>query len=288
MKPSLLIAAFLASSLLSGCALSPGITIPATKPLMRSVIQSLYEESDPRIARTAMEANLKLLEGIIIAAPTDEELLVLAAQGYCGYSMLFAESEDPERAKRLYLHARDYGFRAMGEDWIVRAVNDDFDGFAGRVESLDRRQIGAAYWSAVAWGGWVNLSRSDPLALAQFPRVRKLMEWVASQDSNYFHSGPLWFFGVYYATLPPMLGGNPAESRRYFEQADRATGGAFQWGKVLYAKTYAVQQLDRDLFTRLLNEAATPLDNEPPELRLLNRVAAEAARRELTLIDSYF
>jgi len=255
--------------------------------LISGSIEALYEESDPAFGESAMASQLKLLEGMLKSAPNDKELLITACQGFTGYAMLFVEPTDPERAKEFYTRAKGYGLRALGKEWSSgKAVK--YDDFEQSVKGLQTSDLAAAYWTGMAWAGWVNLSRSDPMASAQFPRVKKLMEWVNSEDSTYFHAGPLWFFGVYYSTLPPILGGNPKLSERYFNSAEAVTGGKFLWGKLLFAKTYAVSQLDRELFNRLISEATSIPAAEPPELRLLNRVAANEARRLLQQADELF
>jgi len=277
----------IALQLFSGCAAGNRLTIQFAKPLISGSIEALYEETDPAFAEIAMASHLKLLEGMLKSSPNDRRLLTTACQGFAGYAMLFVEPSDPERAREFYLRAREYGLRALGSKW-TNGGPAGYQDFERSIGGLKKGNIPAAYWTAVAWGGWVNLSRSDPLASAQFPRVKKLMEWVQSQDSTYFHGGPLWFFGVYYSTLPPILGGNSALSNEYFKNAEVVTGGKFLWGKVLYAKTFAVQQLDRDLFNRLLTEAESEVRDEPPDLRLLNRIAGVEARKLLLQADELF
>jgi len=215
-------------------------------------------------------------------------LLTTACQGYCGYAMLFIEPSDLDRAGEFYLRAREYGFSALGGYWVESGAGGSYREFEERLSELKPSDKAAIYWTATAWAGWINLNRNDPLASAQFPRARKLMEWVEQRDSNYFHAGPRWFLGVYYATLPPILGGRPDLAERYFIQADSLSHGKFLWGKMLWAKTLAVQQLDRELFTRLLIEVLNGATNEPDDLRLLNRAAAREARRLLDLSEELF
>ena len=56
----------------------------------------------------------------------------------------------------------------------------------------------------------------------------------------------------------------------------------------LFAKTYAVQNQDRDLFEKLLNEILEAPDDLFAEERLANEVAKLKAKRLLESIDDLF
>ncbi len=286
-RASLLVSLSSIALIVGGCSQRSLLT-RAIKPLMRETVASILEDDDPILAESALATNLKLLEGLIRHDPDDPELLVLACQGFSGYSMLFVEDADPIRARELYARGRDYGLRLLGRRDARIAPNGSFEGFLSGLDRLKPNDIDAAYWTAVAWGGWVNLARSNPMAAAQFPRVKELMNWVKVRDSTYYHAGPLWFFGVYYATLPPLLGGSPDKSRASFESAAKATQGQFLWGKLMFAKTYAVQTLDKGLFEHLLNDAIAGSPSAEPSVRLMNRVASIRAAQILKREDDLF
>jgi len=173
----------------------------------------------------------------------------------------------------------NYGLRVLAErDPVFGQRESRFKDFENAIGSVHNEDIEVVYWAAVAWAGWINLSRTDPMALAEFPRVRLLMDWVSQRDETYFFCGPNWFYGVYYSTLPPIVGGDAKKSKEYFEKAIDATDGKFLWGKLYYAQTYAVQTLDRVLFEQILNEIIQAAANELPDANLLNEVARVRAK----------
>jgi hypothetical protein len=274
---------------LAGCTPSSSLLIRMGHPVLEDISNGLMQETDPELAREAMAANLKILDGLLIGAPESREGLVMAARGYSGYSMLFLDPEYPERARELYLRAKSYGLKALAKNAPdIASSSGSFEVFENAYETLKKEDLAAAYWTAMAWAGWINLSRTDPGAMAEFPRARLLMEFVEKRDHGYFFAGPCWFLGVYYSTLPRIVGGDPQLSREYFEKAIDLTGGHFLWGKLLYAQTYAVQTLDRSLFESLLKEVIAGDQLESPDARLLNRVAAIRARHLLNMADELF
>jgi len=261
----------------------------ATRPVMEGAIAALMAEPDIELARTGLESELKLLEGLLTLKPDDRELLVLAAQGFTGYALMFLEDDEPNRAREFYERARGYGLRALARR-DDRFVNDDlkFAEFNTLIGGLKSSDLPAAYWTAVAWGGRIDLERSSPKALAEFPRVTALMQWVIDRDPNFYYSGPLWFFGSYYSSLPPLMGGDSERARDYFERAIEVDGDRFLYGKVLHAEKYAVQTLDRELFESTLMEVIDMAGDSPAELRLMNNIAARKAEALRARADELF
>jgi hypothetical protein len=279
----------LLSSTLEGCSLRQTIAFDAAEPFIEGAMRQLMAESDLDLAKSAMESDLKLLDGLIDVRPNEEGLLLLAVQGYTGYAMIYLEDQAPERAREMYRRAKEYGFRLLRnrhKGFDSDSLN--FNEFATQVANLKRSDLPAVYWTATAWAQLVNLSKTSTDAMAEFPRIKLLMEWVLKIDPDYYYSGARWFFGVYYASLPPLLGGDPVKSSQYFEAAVASSGDKFLWGKVLYAKYYAVNTLDKPLFERLLNEVITGSKTAPADLRLLNSAAAEKAKILLTKSEELF
>jgi hypothetical protein len=76
-----------------------------------------------------------------------------------------------------------------------------------------------------------------------------------------------------------MLGGDPAKSQAHFERALRITGRRFLMAQLYYARSYAAQNLDEELFDRLLDEIDRTSLEVLPENRLANAVAKRKAAR---------
>ena len=93
--------------------------------------------------------------------------------------------------------------------------------------------------------------------------------------------------GVLNASLPEALGGSPDEARGYFERALEATERHNFAVQMSYARTYAVQVQDRNLYVSLLREI---VDGGDPvaQNRLLNRMMRRRAIRWLNRTDQLF
>jgi len=256
---------------------------------MDGALTVLMSETDPELARMAMVSNLKLLEGMLELQPTDREMLITAVQGFAGYALMFLEDEHSDRAKVIYKRAVQYGLRALAlRDERFSDNNINYREFKSLINKLKRKDIPAAYWTASAWFGYINLERSSPEALAGIPRAKDLMQWVMERESHFYYSAPLWFFGTYYSSMPPMLGGNSEKAKDFFEQALKEDGNRFLLGKVYYAQYYAVQTLNRSLFKEVLEEVINGSTDEPKELILLNIIAQRKALKLLERIGDFF
>ena len=85
-----------------------------------------------------------------------------------------------------------------------------------------------------------------------------------------------------------MLGGKPEKARNHFEQALKITKGKYLLIPLLYSKTYAVQNQDKDLFEMQLKKVVETSADIFPEQRLANQVAKRKAEILLGKIDELF
>src|SRR5262245_18555218 len=171
------------------------IAVRQTGHVLTNGLPVFYEETDPKLAEDSMGANLKLIEVMLRSDPRNEELLMAAAQGYCGYSYLFLEDSEPERARGLDLRGRAFGLRLMKE----RGVDVDDP------KGAKKDEVPALFSTSQCWGSWVNLSKDDPEAIASLPKAYNLAKRAADLDRGYWFGGPDIFLGVYYASRPKML-----------------------------------------------------------------------------------
>jgi hypothetical protein len=85
-----------------------------------------------------------------------------------------------------------------------------------------------------------------------------------------------------------MLGGDPDKARKHFEQALKITEGKYLLVSFLYARTYAVQNQDIDLFTAQLKKVLEASYDVFPEQRLANQIAKRKAAALFREIDELF
>lgn len=265
------------------------MTIRAMKPIISNSFQSLFEESDLVLAKSAIEADLKLLEALLKSDPENRELLLFAAQGFSSYALGFVEDVNPARARALYLRARDYGMRLLRQKkWFSTALQGDLAGFSNSLKQLKKKDVPALFWTANAWGSWINLSMTDPDALVDLPKVQAMMERIIELDAGYFYGGAHLFLGTILIVKPVIMGGNPAESKLHFKKCLTFCDNKFLLPLVYYARYYAVQTLDEDLFDTLIKTVLETSIDILPEQRLPNAIAQQKARRLLNLREELF
>jgi len=273
-----LIACALAALLLSGCIQQ--IAVSTVGSIVDDGFEGFTEEADLEFARDALPGNLKLIDVLLKSEPDNERLLRLASQGYNSYALAFLEDSDPERARAFYLRGRDHALKILRSDErIAKALTAHPDELRAVLGTTSDAMVPAAFWAAFGWGSYIYLSLDNPDAIADLPRAEALMQFVADRDSAYYYAGADLFLGMLYGSRSKMLGGDPVKSRAHFERALRITERKFLMAQLYYARSYATQNLDEELFDSLLAEVESASLEILPENRLANAVAKEKAAR---------
>lgn len=275
-------------SLFYSCSIEKFI-IRQTGTLLDYGAVAIYEETDLILAEQALASNIKLLEGMIKGDPENCHLLMLTTQAIAGYVLGFVEDDAPDRAKKLYLRARDYAARVLVQsDFNLTEENLLLEQYQQNVALLENDDIDALFWAAFSWAGWINLSLDNPQAFVDLPKVEALMNRVLEIDSTYYHGSALLFFGGIWGTKPKMLGGDPEKAKQYFDKNLEITKGNFLLTYVYYAKYYAAKTLQEDLFKKFLNIVKeTPEDVLPGE-QFLNAIAKKKADFLLSKSEDIF
>lgn len=279
------------------------VTVSSAAEIFQDGQAAFYREGDLQLAEQALASNLKLIEVLLQTSPDNHTLLLLAAQGFSAYTFAFVEDNiaayrtDPElarlqreRASRLYLRGRDYGLRLLElrRESFATALHADLPPFREALQVLQVEDVPCLFWAAYGWAGSINWSRDRPEMVAEFPRVVAMMRRALELNEEYFYAGPHLFFGVYYASRSPALGGNPTRAKFHLDKALELTGGTFLLVRLFFADPYAIQIQDRVLFERQLRLILDAPDDVLPEQRLMNQVAKARARLLLERIDELF
>jgi len=263
------------------------MAVGATGGIIDNTLASLYEEQDLEIAESAIASNLKMLEGLIRSDPGNEKLLLLVTEGYTGYALGFVEDDSPDRARVLYKRARDYGITLLSRNPELKtALNSPLDVLEGALAGTGREDVPALFWTANAWGSYIKLSMSDLSAMADLGRVQALMNRVVELDETFYFGGAHLFLGVIEAEKG--ITGNPATAKMHLDRALEIANRKFLLTQVLYARHYAVKQLDEKLFDTLLQEVIDTPGGVLPEYRLINEIAKRKAGRYLAMKDEWF
>jgi len=77
-------------------------------------------------------------------------------------------------------------------------------------------------------------------------------------------------------------------AKQYFEQCMALTGGKFLLAELFYAKTYAVQTQNQDLFESLLKKIDDTSIDALPEARLPNAIAKQKAKLLRSQMNNLF
>ncbi|MFQ5658671.1 MAG: TRAP transporter TatT component family protein, partial [Candidatus Methylomirabilales bacterium] len=289
MKRSLSLLVIAAGLITSSCGpLIKQMTVASATEIFRDGMVAFYREGDLELAEQALASNLKLLEVFLQTSPNNQDLLLLASQGFGAYTFAFVEDKiaayrtDPhlaqlqrERARRLYLRARDYGLRALAlrHENLADPLTADLPALRTALQPLHKGDVPALFWAAYGWGGAINWSRDQPEMLADVPRVVAMMRRALELDEGYFHAGPHLFFSIYYASRSPTLGGDPNRAKFHLDRALDLTGGNTLMVRLFIADPYAVQIQDRPLFETQIQSILDAPDDLSPDQRLINQIA---------------
>lgn len=275
-----------------------------TAKIMASGAPKMEQEYDVEIAQSASLTLLKMLETFQYDNPTNPIINTLLARSYANYTQGFLELEllkakdagdaaryqkTYERAKTFYERGRDYGLEALKRKGSFKsALTKDVQTFEKVVNGLGDSSVSELVWTVLAWGGWINLNKDSPQAIADFARVEMMMKRVLELDETYYFGTPHIFFGYSYGSRPKMFGGDLEKSREHFEIAVDITARKFLMALVYYAEVYAVQAQDQGLFETLLHEVLSTDAAALPEARLANEIAKLRARELLVNEKKYF
>ncbi|MGB5177191.1 MAG: TRAP transporter TatT component family protein [Gammaproteobacteria bacterium] len=287
--PLLGAALFIGSLLLLGGCSTGKMVVRGSQTIMDSGIEAMNQENDLQLARAAMPANLKLMEGMLLEDPENIELLLFAAQGFYGYSYGFIETEDGDRAGDLYRRCYGYARRAFSLHGIdVDPETASADELQNAVASAGKDDVPAIFWSASCLGKWVDMNRDNIAGIAGLSNVAILMQRIIELDETYYHGAAHMFFGVYYGGRAPMLGGDFALAEQHFQRAAEINDDKLLLVDLLHAEYLDRQQLNQQAFQQRLRGILEAPDNLYPQMALINAISKHKAALLLEYEDDWF
>lgn len=238
-------------------------------------------DDDIELVGAATPFGLKTIESLLESAPKHRGLLLAATRGFTQYAYVWvqlpaeeAEERDvayayaqQDRARRLYLRARDYGLRGL------KVAPDD---------------VALLYWTGVAWAAAISLSKDSPEALAGLRDVDALIGRAVALDPDFDHGTLQSFLIGYEVNRPNAAADAEKRSRAHFARAVELSGGKQAAPYVSLAESVAVARHDRAEFEALLKQALEVDAGAQPECRLANLVMQRRARRLLAHADELF
>lgn len=258
-------------------------------PMIEGGMMALNREADLQLAQDAMPANIELMEGMIINAPTNKDLRNYAAQAYYGYAYGFIEDTNPQRAANFYKRGLNHALINLGRSGLSKKIlSGNLQLIKKQLSHLDEDDIAALFWGASNWAKWIDHNRDKPEAIADLPKAVMLMQRVLELDETFFMAGPHVFFGVYNGSRSPMLGGNYELSLQHFNKAQSINNGELLIVDLLHAQYLDRQKFDQKSFHQRLSKIINSTKNNNPDLTLLNNIAKSKAKKILQKESQWF
>jgi predicted anti-sigma-YlaC factor YlaD len=262
----------------------------------------VYEtDDDVELVVQALPFGLKLTESLLAQSPDHPGLLLTACRGFVLYSYAYVSYEaeltraqDVDRslalrvrARKLYLRAARYGFRALDREYpgIEAALMTDPSGAAGRIGGKRKaRDVPLVYWTAAALGLAIAASKDDAVLLARLPEVEALLDRALALDEGW-DAGTLHEFKVTLAAAKPGAAADAALIKTHYERALQLSGGRSAGLYVAYAEAVPLAAQNKTEFRALLEKAIAIDPNDQPPDQLATRIAQRRARWLLGRID---
>lgn len=258
-------------------------------------------DDDPEFVRAAVPFSLKLVESLLESAPEHEGLLLTAASAFTQYSYAFVQEDADEledrdfqkarelreRARRLYLRARDYGLRGLearhpGTGAALR------DRSADALASTQAEDVPFLYWTAVAWAAAIGVSKDDPQLIGDLGMVDALINRALDLDDAYDFGAIHAFLITYSLAGLESIDEQSTTARRHLSRAVELSGGKLAGPYVSFAESVCVRVANRQEFTELLEQALAIDADDKREWRLANLVMQKRARWLLARRDELF
>lgn len=252
------------------------------------------QEGDVDTAEVSGLAMIKTLEVFNFQNPSNKNYLNLLARSYATYAFGFFETrmvqyqfKEPDkynmyadRAKNFYKKGKLYGMDLLKrkDEGLVKAMSKGLDHVRKKMNGYARHEIEPVFWTAFNWGSFINLSKDDITVVADLPIVEAMMARIVQVYPGFYFGAPHLFYGVYYASRPAMLGGDPKKALTSFENAAKVTQGRNLMVYALQAQFLAVQTMDRGLFDEMLAKINAGSVEALPEQRLANALAKQRAK----------
>jgi predicted anti-sigma-YlaC factor YlaD len=265
---------------------------------------SYASDDDPELVRHAVPFGLKTMEGLLEEKPRHVPLLTSLASSFTQYAYAFVQADADaadlrgeldearagrDRARRLFLRARDYGLRGLEEqrDGLGDALRAGGD-VEGALRRAEKDDVGLLYWTASAWALAISNGKGDMGLVAELPIPAAMMERALALDEAWGEGALHEFFVTFDTARSEAQGGGEARAKTHYDRALALSMNKKLGPHVAYAEGVLVRRQDRDAFTRLLEQVVRADPGEVPRHRLANILAQRRAKALLEHADDLF
>jgi predicted anti-sigma-YlaC factor YlaD len=285
--------------LLPGCSVR-SIAVNKIGDALANTGSNFASDEDPELVGDAIPFGLKTMEGLLESAPKHKGLLLGASSGFVQYAYGWVQMEGDmveakdlaratelrERARKLYLRARDYG---------LRGLEVDFPGFRdalardpkAALAKTKKKHVPLLYWTAMGWAGAMALKVNDSEVSADQPIVEALARRALELDEGW-GLGSIHEFFVSWESAHSTIGGSIEKAREHYDKALSFAKGRRALPYLTFAESVCVAKQDKAQFRELLEKALAIDVSRPDDQRLANILAQKRARWQLGRLDELF
>jgi predicted anti-sigma-YlaC factor YlaD len=284
---------------LSGCSIKK-MAINKLGDALSEGTSSFATDDDPELIAGAVPFALKTIESLIEQSPKHQGLLTAAASGFTQYAYAFVQMEadyieaqdldrataQRNRAKKLYLRARDYG---------LRSLEVEFPGFRERLKAdpdaalakTTKKHVPQLYYTAAAWGAAFAIDKADSSLSVDQVLIEKLMQRAMLLDESW-DQGSLHDFFITWEGGRSSIGGSLDKAKQHFDRAVALSNGRRVSPYVTWAEVISVGAQNKKEFQEMLKTAQEIDVNKAPAQRLANVIGQRRAKWLLSRTDELF
>jgi len=257
-------------------------------------------DDDPELVGAALPFSLKLMESVLAETPEHRDLLAATCAAFTQYAYAFVQQEGDalalddtdraweawNRARRLYLRARDYGLRGLdvAHPGFSAALRSDR---AAAVQHVGKEEVDLLYWTAVSWAAAIALGKDDPALVADLGLVSALIDRSLAVDESWDRGAIHSFLITYSMARPDADGDRVANSRMHFERAIALSQGKAAAPHVSWAEAVCLPQENRECFEQSIAAAMKIDPDDDPPTRLANTVMQRRASWLASHLDQW-
>jgi len=258
-------------------------------------------DEDPELVADAFPFMLKTLEGLLIEAPKNQNLLVAACEAFTSYTQAFVampadvlEEEDLDaaraqrvRAGKLFVRARGFGLRALelNHEGITEGLDSNPD---SALAGMKEEDVPALYWTGAAWALAISNNLGDMDAVADFNIANALLKRAAELDPDW-NGGAIHEVMITLEMARPGADENSEEiARMHFQAAIELSEGHKAGPYVSLAEAVSIRNQDVEEFQQLLGQALEVDPDEAIDFRLINILSQRRATWLLERTEDYF
>ena len=247
-------------------------------------------DEDPALVEAALPFGLKLMESVLAETPEHRGLLSATSAGFTQYAYAFVQQQGDalalddsdaawvswNRARKLYLRARDYGLRGLevAHPGFRQALRADR---AAAVAEVGKEDVDLLYWTAVSWAAAISLGKDDPELVADLADASTLIDRALAVDESWDSGAIHSFLITYTMARPNELENRDAKAKGHFDRAVQLTQGKAAAPSLAWAEAICLPNEDRECFDRAIGSALAIDPDADPSKRLVNTVMQRRA-----------